>query len=539
MPRKTWPSRAYPRPQIIRSGPWKGMRDAQEPESADPQYAKLIQNAYASNVDIGLRCITGIPGFALAGTQLGSVGARTCQWIGQFARTNGTTQSLVIVNGALSEYNWGANTYTTRLTNAQITGAGATLSTTATVYCVVYNDLLIVSDGVNKPFQWDGTSGGGVTLLSNAPICYGQPVIYSEKLMMIKAAERDTFVWSEEGQPNVGYEAGGYLNVWGIGGAKAERLVALAPRNETLGVIRERSTTEIAGQVATDFKTTATRASVSEKIGTTAPGAVLVLDEGTLSVDAFGRPQFWPKGGTYTVAPALWDACAQTVSGIATSQIPNIQITDDEACSLFWVSFAALGASSLTSHLLFERTGGVPNLVGVAQFVAQRMGTWINASGQRVLVHSGVDDGYLYYHGTPTGSLWNFGYNAGTTPIPHEVRPAEMGVDIGEEKNWDEFSISIITDTAATFSFDYVTPSATSAATQTIAFTGGGSLWDSFLWDTGTWGGASGNTRKRVGINMHGRWMIPSIRHAVLNEQLCLIMCEAVAFSEGRDPEIA
>jgi hypothetical protein len=157
-PRKAFPASVYPQPKIIRSGPWKGMRDAQESESADPEYCKLIQNAYASNMFVGVRAISGIPGFAQAGTQLGGVGARTCQWIGQFAKTDGTTKSLVVVNGDLSEYNWGNNTYSTRLTNAQITGAGATLSTTARVYGLVYNDLLILSDGVNKPFQWDGTS---------------------------------------------------------------------------------------------------------------------------------------------------------------------------------------------------------------------------------------------------------------------------------------------------------------------------------------------------------------------------------------------
>lgn len=538
MPRRAFPASVYPRPQILRTGPWKGMRDAEEPESADPAYAQRLVNCRATATESGIRCVSGIPGFALAATQLGSVGARTCQWLGQFAKTDGTTQSLAVVNGTLSEYDWGGNTWTTRLTQGQITGAGAALSTTATVYAVVYNDLLILSDGVNQPFQWDGTSGGGVTLLSNAPVAYGQPVIYSEKLVLRKAAEPDTLVWSEEGQPNVGYEAGGYVNAWNLGGTKAERITAFAPRNESLGILRPRSTTEILGQIADQFRTTATRASVSEQLGTTAPGAVLVLDEGTLTVDALGRPQFWAAGGGYVANPPLWDACEQTVRGIAASQVANIQITDDESCGLLWVSFAASGASNLTTHLLFERTGGIPNCVGLAQFPAQRMGTWTNTNGERVLVHAGVDDGYVYYHGTPTGTLWNFGYAAGTTAIPHEIRPAPIGTDIGEEKNWDEFSLSAILDTDMTFALDYVTPSQTSSATQSMAFTGAGAVWDTATWDVDAWASAAGQTRQRVGLDLHGRWLQPSIRHAGLNEQLCVIMGEAVAFVEGRDPEI-
>ncbi|MHB1310576.1 MAG: hypothetical protein ACYC3L_01070 [Gemmatimonadaceae bacterium] len=541
MARKPWPSRSYPQPKVYQAGPWLGMRDASEPAAADPRYAKLLRNCYATATDTGVRAVHGIPGFTQAGAQLGAVGARVVQWIGYMRETDGTTRNLVVCNGVVSEYDFGTDAFTTRLTNAQIAAGTGTpaFSTTARVYSLTYNDQQIFSDGTNVAFQWDGTSGAGVTELSNAPVFYGQPIIHFEKLAAIKNAERDTWVWSEEGDPTLGYDTAPYENAWNFGGAKAQRLFALASRNESLGVLRERTTTEVYGAMNAEFNTTANRASVSEQIGTMAPGAVLVLDEGTMTVDADGRPQFWPRGSGYSAAPALWDTCAVTISAVARSQIPNTQIVYDETTNLIMVPFAKDGASSLNTVLLFERTGGVPNFVGYADgYSSTRWGVWIDSDGRQRVVHAGVDDGYLYLHGTPDAGPWSYGLNSGTIARPIEIRPAEMGADMHIEKNFDEFGLEVMLDTDLDLTLGYITPSGTSSTVQTESLATGGAVYGTGLYGTATYAAATNNSRLRVGIAEHGRWMVPSIRHDVVDQQFSVIACDAVAFIEGRDPEI-
>ncbi len=542
MARKALPAKVYPSPKLYGAGPWLGMRDAQEPSSADPRYAKRLRNCYATATEDGGRAVQGIPGFSQAGTQLGGVGARVVQWIGTMRETDGTTRNLVMCNGTLSEYDFSGDSFTTRLTQAQINGGTGTpaLSTTARIYSLTYNDQQIFSDGTNVPFQWDGTSGGGVTELSNCPVLYGQPVIHFEKLAAIKNAERDTWVWSEEGDPTLGYDTAPYENAWNFGGSKAQRLFALAPRNETLGILRERTTTTVDGAMNAEFRTTANRASVSEQIGTLAPAAVLVLDEGTMIVDADGKPQFWPRGSGYTAAPALWNACEVTVSAIARSQIPNVQIVYDETTNLIMVPFAKDGASSLNAVLFFERTGGTPNFVGYGDgYNSTRWGTWIDTDGRQRVVHAGVDDGYLYVHGTPDAGPWNYGLNSGTIAIPHETTPAELGADMHIEKNYDEFGVEVMLHTDMDLTLGYTTPTCTSSTIQSVSLTTGGAVYGTGIYGTDVYAGATNNARVRVGIDEHGRWLLPSIRHDVLDQQFHLIACDAVAFVEGRDPEIA
>ena len=541
MARHPYPARTYPTPRTFTAGPWLGMRDAREVLAANPRYAKKLRNCYATATETGVRIVQGVPGFSLAGAQLGSVGARVVQWIGTLRLTDGTTKNLVVCNGVVSQYDFGTNAFTTRLTNAEIAaGTGApTCSSTARVYGLTYSDQLILSDGANVPFQWNGTSGSGVTKLSNCPVLYGQPVIHFERLSGIKAAERDTWVWSEEGDPTLGYDTAPYQNAWNFGGRKAERLFALAVRNEALGVLRERTTTEVYGAVSAEFQSTANRASVSEQIGTSAPGAVLVLDEGTMTVDADGRPQFWPRGAGYTAAPALWDACEQTIATIARTQIPNLQILLDEPSNLIYVPIARDGASALNTVLLFERTGGVPNFVGYADgYESTRWGVWIDDDGRQRVVHAGVDDGYLYVHGTPEAGPWNYALASGTIPIAHEVEPAEIGADLHEEKNFDEVGVEAWVETDCTLTLGCVTPRGASNTTQTVTFAAPGAQYGAAIYGTDTYGAGGGDVRARVGIAEHGRWLRPSIRHAVLDEQFAVLALDTVAFLEGRDPEI-
>lgn len=539
MPRKPEPSRTYPTFRAIPCGPWEGMTDTVEPQTARENRAQLLQNCYATTTDIGV-AIVGIPGFVQAGAQQGSVGARAWQWFGQFNTANGTKRSLGIINGEVVEYNHGTNAFTTRLTGAQITaGTGApVLSTTARVHCCILNDLLIVSDGVNIPFYWDGTAGGGVTEMTNCPVLYGQPVVYYSKVFGIKNAERDTIVWSEEGLPNTGYEAGGYTNAWNLGGTYGEQLFGLTATNEYLGIVRPRSTTAIYGAVNDQFKTSGTRNAVSERTGTASPGGTLVVDEGTFVLDADGRPQWWVRGSGYAVDPPLWADCETIVRGTYRASLANAEVLSDDTAGLIWVGYPELNQTYVTRWLLYERGAGTPSLVGtVTGFTSQRTGIWEDASGARRIVHGGVDDGYCYLHGTPDGDDWDFAFAGGTVAIPHTVHFVVPDADILHEKYYDRLTLESSASEDQYLSVEVETPNGTTTpVTFTLAGSGTGAIFGTGLFGTAVLGGSGIDQKTDLNVHARGRWAIVHIRHELIGEQFNLTQASIEAFVDGREP---
>lgn len=537
MPRKPEPSRTYPAFRSIPCGPWLGMTDTVEPQTARPNRAQLLQNCYATTTDVGV-AIVGLPGFVLAGTQQGSIGARVWQWFGQFNTANGTKRSLGIINGTVVEYNHGSNTFTTRLSAANITGAGATLSASARVYTAILNDLLIVSDGTNVPFYWDGTNGGGVTPMSNCPVLFGQPVIYYSKVIGIKNAERDTIVWSEEGDPNLGYEAGGYINAWNLGGTYGEPLVALTATNEYLGIIRPRSTTAIFGAVNDQFQTSGTRNSVSERTGTTSPGGALVVDEGTFVLDSDNLPQWWVRGSGYAVDPPLWSDCQTTIGQGYRTGLGNAEVLADDTAGLIWVGYPGLNQTYVTKWLLYERSGGTPNLVGtVTGFSSQRTGVWEDAAGRRRVVHGGVDDGYAYLHGYPGGTDWSFAFAAGSQAIPHAIHFVVPDADIIHEKYYDRLTIESSAADDQGLTVDVQTPNGTTAPLLvTLEGSGSGSALGVGALGSFILGGEGIDQKIDLNIHARGRWAVIRIRHAVLGEEFNVTQAQLEAFSDGREP---
>ena len=538
------PKRIYPIARVLRSGPWTGMTDTIEPSAARPDRITFAKNCYATATDLGTS-VVGAPGFSLAGTQLGTAGNRVNQWVGQFTTTAGVEKSLRICNGVVSEYDWSLNTYTSLVTVANFaTASGAAgLSVSARVYCLPFNDLLVISDGVSKPWSWNGTAGaGGLTYLSNCPILYGQPVSYFYKMFGIKAGERDTMVWSEEGDLTLGYDTSPYVNAWNFGGPKAEPLVALTATNDALGVLRPRSTTVVLGAVAGDFQTAANRSSVSERIGTTSPAGVLVLDEGTVTIDADGRPQFWHKGGGYSQGQtALWADCATTVRGIPRASLVNAQIVADDAANLIRIGIAEVGQTHPSLFLLFERTGQVPNFVGLSDdYTAQRLGTWKDTSGVPRVVHASIDDGYAYYHGTPEGTQWDYEFAAGTQSIQHTLTMSALGADVAEDSYYDRLTLGSTTAEDLDVTVDVQTPEGiTDPVAYTISSDAAGLTWDAEDWDEDDWAGTAIEFHGSCNVHARGRWALVRVRHQGLGEQFSLTEAELEAHRDGREPQVA
>src|SRR3990167_7278799 len=220
-------------PIRARIWPLRAVRDAKQPPARQQDELLSFLNCYPQDTEVG-PVLVGRPGFGLMGVQLGSGSNRRGQLVAQFTKRAGTTYTVVICGGKFYAYDWGTDTFTEVLDSTDFSGASITLSATAKCYATTFADKLLVSDGVNVPWAWDGTSHGGLTKCTNAPVIYGPPVVYYAKWFGIKNTARSTPVWSEEGEVNLGFEAGGYNNAWDLIQTRTEGLTALAASNQAL-----------------------------------------------------------------------------------------------------------------------------------------------------------------------------------------------------------------------------------------------------------------------------------------------------------------
>src|SRR2546430_9136670 len=120
---------------------------------------------------------------------------------------------------------------------------GTVLSTTAAIDAVNFANKLIITDGINTPVAYDGTS---FTVLTNCPVLFGPPTVYYAKLFGITASDHHQLVWSEENDPTTGYTAGGFNNAWILGQTKQDAITRLLGTNAALR--SEEHTSELQSQ---------------------------------------------------------------------------------------------------------------------------------------------------------------------------------------------------------------------------------------------------------------------------------------------------
>jgi len=238
-------------------GPFVGMRDSIDPQSARPELAYNLQNVHPRTPRIG-GGVVGRPGFNITeATQLGSASNRDGMLLYQFSKLDGTEYSVGFAGGKMYTYDWSTAAWT------EVTLSGVGLTSNTRIYAVTIADTILVNpnDGTNKPWTWDGTT---FTSLTNATTWYGQPVVYYAKVFGIKWAERSTLAWSEENDPTTGYESGGFNNSWTLGQTDQEGMEALYATDSALYYKRKRSAGMIFGAVTSTFSTTGVRDAVSE-----------------------------------------------------------------------------------------------------------------------------------------------------------------------------------------------------------------------------------------------------------------------------------
>lgn len=480
-----------PEAEQYQQGPYVGMRDSKDPAAANPRYAYNLQNQYPLDPEINAGW-EGRPGFDQAGSVLGSSGKRTFQLIHQFTQLDGTERTCAIVGSKLYVYDWSGDSWTDK------SAGQSTTSETARCWAVTFADKLLVSDGVNVPWTWDGTT---FTALTGAPVAYGPPTVYYAKVFFIDSTDRATTMWSEENDPETGYDTGGYNNAWTLGQTDQDPLTRLVGTNYALIVFRARSTTAISGEVTTNFISSGTRDGISSKIGTTSDPVFVGGD--VFIRDADYRP--WVLRVSNRSLEPLFSGIRETVSGFDTSNF------DLEGSTYLADLNAVLLTVTISGDTYPEKT--IVMDARNSEFVGMWEGYAMNAiglvrdgDGFEVLMH-GSSNGFAYKHGTASGSLWDDEANAtdgGTTAIEHIVEASPMGYDARVAKNFTRITALLRAKSAVTVSIGHTTPRRTSTAVS-ITTTHSGTDW--------------AEDKIEFGSKGYGRWIRPKITHDVVGEQ--------------------
>jgi len=531
------PTRTLPQEVVLTAGPFVGVCDATAPTTANPAKAFAAYNMVRAIGPAGGGFVSR-PGFDLMGTRQGTGSTRVVGGGLTWTKSDATRQTVAVINGQLVTYDWSSDTWTVAVTTANLTTNTVTLSASAYVSLVPFASGLVVSDGVNTPFWWTGASGaGGITKMTNAPVFYGPPWVYYSKLCGIKNSDRKTFVWSEEAQPNTGYEAGGYNNAWDNPGGYADPLVSGAGTNEALYLFRARSSIAITGAIGPDFSTAGTRANLSERIGTLSPYATIALPQGVVIVDSDALPWLVRYGNTEPTP--IWTDCRETVKSTPRAVIGTVQSVVDEATRSLLIAIPDTAASDPTQCLAFSLDD--LQFQGVHGWLddMDRVFPVIDGDGVSRYAHAGKNDGYLYAHGTLTAGPWNDALSAGTAYISHQVVGPQLGYDLDRELIVDQIEAALTGGGVTRVSVSYETPrgQSTPLNVDLTASTVGGT-WDVDDWDTMDWAeSGSGDQRVRMGCMGRGRWVRPTVSHGETGEAFGLAVMRVRTFGVTGNPK--
>lgn len=498
--------------------------DSLDPTTAGPNLLRQASNMFPQQTDVGSAWI-GRPGFEQTGAARLGTSTRLAQGFHELIKLDGTRYRIAIVEGKFYTYDWTSNTYT------NITAGLPTLSSTARVAMVTFADAVIVSDGVNTPFSWDGAA---FVSLTACPVLYGPPWIYYDQMFGIKATERNTLVWSNINDPTAGYEAGGYNNAWTLGQSAQDPLTAGIGMNELMYVFRARSITSIQGTPGPNFSAQGTREGIAETVGTTSPFAVVEFERSVYFLDADARPQWLRVGAGLESNPPAWVGCMETSAVIPRPYLPTCVGQYDQQTQT--VVFGVPNTSDVTPTFCMTMIAGTGSYGGQwTGFPLTALGVWTDLAGEPRLMH-GATDGVPYVHGVQGGEVYNDHLYAGTVAIDHVLEITPIGYDPKVEKQWDrvDLSMRLVTSVSAV-NVSLNTPAGQGTPTA-LSFAGGLSYWDDAVFDTSVFSGAASESHGAVGVSEIGRWATVLFEHSVVDETIGFMMMAVEAFALGTYP---
>lgn len=318
-------------PTTLRSGPWRGVLTTKDPyDQAEDLLYDAVNMILPDPSRAGGMYSRG--GFVLGtGATMGSKNTAT-GWL--HIMRDGTKYNFVIQDGKVFRVAADSSART------DVTPVGVTIDsgTDVRVYMQSYNDTLIVSDGVNRP--WYGTNLGAtpitgtyiqMTTAAGAWTAFGQPTIFSGVLVFIvkspaagaASKARVAITWCEPGDQTLGYEQTGYTDFANIIQTSSRQLFAILGTNNGLYYWRDTEIGIAQGIADGSFASTATYAAVSTNIGCVAPATVLRYQDTIYFCDQLGRPQRLPIGGSVQ-EPQMWLQMREVVEG-AVDDYANLQ----------------------------------------------------------------------------------------------------------------------------------------------------------------------------------------------------------------------
>jgi len=523
------------------------MRDSNDPTSSDPNLAILLQNCFPVDSDRN-SAVIGRPGVrVLDRADNSGYGQRSHQ----LTKLSGAEISLCVIGGEIYTINWPLRTLTKQITISDLAANGIGLNTSGRVYCLTFADAVTISDGTHQPFQWDGTPGGGLTLLSAAHAggWYGQPTVYYGKQFGIRRLERGTLEWSEENQPNVGYESGGFLNVWTLGQTSQDPLFLLIGTNEQLGVFRSRSATAIGGAVTEDFTSSGTREALSSTVGTESPASAVFLNASQHDVagdrvyfmDADLRPHVWVPGAGVLAAHSDF---ADTIRGLERARRDLAISVFDPMTNRVYMGASEIGDNtSCTMQLGLAPRGKNEASCIIRGYDFTSLDVLKDHKGRPTVVHL-TDDGYVLDHGQLDGDLdeqfWDDLLPQGKRAISHAIASPVLGFDEYMEKFFSRIDFSLrspnnLNNCALTTEASHVRGPVQQFDVRDAGF----SQWDIAVWDQAVWGGATGIEHHiSLGLKVWGRWCTWRLQHEALAEQFGYIRSQLIAHARAPNPKV-
>lgn len=291
-------TKAAPTRTSFAVGPWKGVRDTQDPFD-DPGYLVDATNVYLPD-PAGASGFYVRPGEMMLNNTFSIASGTTCygQAVHAHVATDGTVTNLAVIGGIVYRV-----TGTDYSTWTDVTPVGPVVNGTLqkTVKMLSVAGTLIVSDGVNRP--WIATDLGstpitGTVIQYNAGndtwaatdmTEFGGAVFYALD-NVAGVSRRFEISWTEPGLPDTGLEQTNFDNNWPVVQQGNEPLTALCGTNISLFYFRRSSIGRIQGAVGPDLQSTATHDSAAYNIGTLSRDSIQLYGNTIYFIDAVGRP---------------------------------------------------------------------------------------------------------------------------------------------------------------------------------------------------------------------------------------------------------
>lgn len=526
--------RSFRRPRMVEAAQisFTGMRDSIDPTTASNRKAFRLENVYPQDPEVQ-GALLGRPGFTKAHS-VAVTGTPSIRHITTFVQNDGTRHTVLFAGNKMYELDWGTGTLTDK------TGT-MTLSSTAEIFTVPYKNGLIINDGVNPPYHWDGAST--ITDLTTGDlgagfVAFGQPVVYYAKLFFINAVDRTEIVWSEENSILLGFTGGAtYNNGWNLIQTNQSPLMALAPTEQALYYFRDDAIGAVLGEVTTNFASTGVQDAISASIGTEAPGSVLVVDRDIFFLDQYNRPQHFPVGGTLT--PNFFDDARETIRLLDTSEPERHRAVywPHADLVLFGVESYSTSSSDLNQLMAFHRQRR--EFVGIwTGFDFHALALVQDSTGVDRLAHGSPTDGFMYYHGTPDGTIWSDGLDAGEEGILHVVDGSAIGNSLKYESHWSRLDMLLRELSSLTGATLQLRSPEGTVEMELATLSTGGALWDQALWDQDEWAAGEADVHVTAQFSINGRWLRARLEHDTVNEQFGFMGWQLTGYRRGLNPEV-